>query len=247
MLRPVMQQNLTSLMIVTLGFGYVFQGGASRLFGGDPRALRQPVAVGRDPLRRDLVHLAGRSDPGRHAAAVRRAVAGAEPHAARRGRALGRRGSQAGRSSSASMPPSSMSACSSSNAPPWRWAPAWWRRAARSSTSMGFDEVILTFVVVVLGGIGSVTGSLVAGLRPRPVHRPVRRIGLLGLHDGRGVLRAARRPGAAARADWRHDDPPPPRHPARPAAGRARRISCRRSRAAARSPTPPAPPSPSWR
>jgi branched-chain amino acid transport system permease protein len=28
---------------------------------------------------------------------------------------------------------------------------------------MGFDEVILTFVVVVLGGIGSVTGSLVAG------------------------------------------------------------------------------------
>ena len=30
-------------------------------------------------------------------------------------------------------------------------------------TSMGFDEVILTFVVVVLGGIGSVGGSLVAG------------------------------------------------------------------------------------
>ena len=30
-------------------------------------------------------------------------------------------------------------------------------------TSMGFDEVILTFVVVVLGGIGSVTGSLLAG------------------------------------------------------------------------------------
>ena len=29
-------------------------------------------------------------------------------------------------------------------------------------TSMGFDEVIMTFVVVVLGGIGSVTGSYVA-------------------------------------------------------------------------------------
>ena len=28
---------------------------------------------------------------------------------------------------------------------------------------MGFDEVILTFVIVVLGGIGSVGGSLVAG------------------------------------------------------------------------------------
>jgi branched-chain amino acid transport system permease protein len=31
-------------------------------------------------------------------------------------------------------------------------------------TSMGFDEVILTFVVVVLGGIGSVWGSYLAGL-----------------------------------------------------------------------------------
>jgi len=30
-------------------------------------------------------------------------------------------------------------------------------------TSMGFDEVILTFVIVVLGGIGSVRGSLIAG------------------------------------------------------------------------------------
>jgi branched-chain amino acid transport system permease protein len=31
-------------------------------------------------------------------------------------------------------------------------------------TSMGFDEVIMTFVVVVLGGIGSVTGSYLAGI-----------------------------------------------------------------------------------
>ena len=31
-------------------------------------------------------------------------------------------------------------------------------------TSMGFEEVIMTFVVVVLGGIGSVTGSYVAGI-----------------------------------------------------------------------------------
>lgn len=31
-------------------------------------------------------------------------------------------------------------------------------------TSMGFDEVIMTFVVVVLGGIGSVWGSYVAGI-----------------------------------------------------------------------------------
>jgi branched-chain amino acid transport system permease protein len=29
---------------------------------------------------------------------------------------------------------------------------------------MGFDQVVMTFVVVVLGGIGSVGGSYVAGL-----------------------------------------------------------------------------------
>ena len=33
-----------------------------------------------------------------------------------------------------------------------------------SSSSMGFDEVIMTFVVVVFGGIGSVKGSYVAGV-----------------------------------------------------------------------------------
>jgi len=31
-------------------------------------------------------------------------------------------------------------------------------------TSMGFDQLIITFVVVVLGGIGSITGSYVAGI-----------------------------------------------------------------------------------
>ncbi len=31
-------------------------------------------------------------------------------------------------------------------------------------TSMGFDEVILTFVVVVLGGVGSIGGTLLASL-----------------------------------------------------------------------------------
>ncbi|HET9019803.1 MAG TPA: hypothetical protein VFN46_09455, partial [Acetobacteraceae bacterium] len=31
-------------------------------------------------------------------------------------------------------------------------------------TSMGFDQVVMTFVVVVLGGIGSVGGSYLAGL-----------------------------------------------------------------------------------
>ena len=43
MLRLVMQQNLTSLMIVTLGFGYLFQGGAARIFGGNPERFESPL------------------------------------------------------------------------------------------------------------------------------------------------------------------------------------------------------------
>ena len=38
MTRLVLEQNLTSLMIVTLGFGYLITGGAAVLFGGAPQA-----------------------------------------------------------------------------------------------------------------------------------------------------------------------------------------------------------------
>ena len=39
MMRLVMTQNLTSLMIVTLGFGYMLQGGSALIFGGNPQTL----------------------------------------------------------------------------------------------------------------------------------------------------------------------------------------------------------------
>ena len=39
-----MEQNL-SIMIMTLGFGYVLHGGASLVFGGDPQILDHPAAV----------------------------------------------------------------------------------------------------------------------------------------------------------------------------------------------------------
>ena len=64
-------------------------------------------------------------------------------------------------------------------------------------TSMGFDEVILTFVIVVLGGIGSVGGSLLAGLGLGLFTALLRRAGVAGLHHGGGVRPAA---GAARRA-----------------------------------------------
>ena len=97
----------------------------------------------------------------------------------------------------------SISACSSSNAPPWRWAPAWWRRAARSSTSMGFDEVIMTFVVVVLGGIGSVGGSLLAGFGLGMFTALFGALVSPAYTTAAAFLRAARRAGAPAARAWR--------------------------------------------
>ena len=44
MMRLVMTQNLTSLMIVTLGFGYVLQGGSALIFGGNPQTLPGTLA-----------------------------------------------------------------------------------------------------------------------------------------------------------------------------------------------------------
>ena len=41
----MLEQNLTSLMIVTLGFGYVLQGAAARIFGGEPQHAREPASA----------------------------------------------------------------------------------------------------------------------------------------------------------------------------------------------------------
>ena len=44
MMRLVMTQNLTSLMIVTLGLGYVIQGGSALIFGGNPHTFPGTLA-----------------------------------------------------------------------------------------------------------------------------------------------------------------------------------------------------------
>ncbi|MGY3425363.1 branched-subunit amino acid ABC-type transport system permease component [Bradyrhizobium sp. F1.13.4] len=44
MMRLVMTQNLTSLMIVTLGLGYVLQGVSALIFGGNPQILPGTLA-----------------------------------------------------------------------------------------------------------------------------------------------------------------------------------------------------------
>jgi branched-chain amino acid transport system permease protein len=162
MLRPVMQQNLTSLMIVTLGFGYVFQGGAARLFGGDPERFVSPLQAAEIRIGeiwftwQDVLTLVGtlvlfgvlwlvlnRTRVG----AIVRSVA-EDPKLAQ----------LFGINAVLVYIGVFVFECAAVALGAGLVAPR-----SPILTSMGFDEVILTFVVVVLGGIGSVTGSLVAG------------------------------------------------------------------------------------
>ena len=162
MLRPVMQQNLTSLMIVTLGFGYIFQGGASRLFGGDPERFVSPLQSAEIRFGeiwftwQDVLTLVGtlllfavlwlvlnRTRVG----AIVRSVA-EDPKLAQ----------LFGINAALVYIGVFVFECAAVALGAGLVAPR-----SPILTSMGFDEVILTFVVVVLGGIGSVTGSLIAG------------------------------------------------------------------------------------
>lgn len=162
MLRLVMQQNLTSLMIVTLGFGYLFQGGAARIFGGNPERFISPLQSAeirfgdiwftwQDVLTLvctlllfGLVWLVlNRTRLG----ALVRSVA-EDPKLAQ----------LFGINASLVYIGVFVFECAAVALGAGLVAPR-----SPILTSIGFDEVILTFVVVVLGGIGSVGGSLLAG------------------------------------------------------------------------------------
>lgn len=162
MLRLVMEQNLTSLMIVTLGFGYLFQGGAARLFGGNPERFISPLQA--SEIRygdiwftwQDVLTLIctlllfgvlwlvlNRTRLG----ALVRSVA-EDPKLAQ---LFGINATQV-------YIGVFVFECAAVALGAGLVAPR-----SPILTSIGFDEVILTFVVVVLGGIGSVVGSLLAG------------------------------------------------------------------------------------
>jgi len=162
MLRLVMQQNLTSLMIVTLGFGYLFQGGAARLFGGNPERFISPLQTSEIRFGdiwftwQDVLTLIctlllfgalwlvlNRTRLG----ALVRSVA-EDPKLAQ----------LFGINATRVYIGVFVFECAAVALGAGLVAPR-----SPILTSMGFDEVILTFVVVVLGGIGSVVGGLLAG------------------------------------------------------------------------------------
>jgi branched-chain amino acid transport system permease protein len=163
MLQATMQQNLVSIMIMTLGFGYVLHGAAALIFGSTGQVLETPlsqreIAVGDWWLTWQdvaivlvaivefiaLQRVLERTRLGRLVRMVAEDPKLAElagvnvRHVylgvfAFEGAAVAFAGAMVG-------------------------------PRTPILTSMGFDEVIMTFVVVVLGGIGSVYGSYLAGL-----------------------------------------------------------------------------------
>ena len=163
MLKATIDQNLVSIMIMTLGFGYVLHGAAALVFGSTGQILDTPLAQ-REIVVGDLwvswqevaivivaivefVALKLVLDRTRVGRLVR--MVAEDPKLAElagvnirnvylgvfafEGAAVALAGAMAG-------------------------------PRTPILTSMGFEEVIMTFVVVVLGGIGSVLGSYLAGL-----------------------------------------------------------------------------------
>jgi branched-chain amino acid transport system permease protein len=163
MLQATIEQNLVSIMIMTLGMGYVLHGAAALIFGSTGQILETPLSS-KDITLGDLwltwqdvaivvvaivefivlKRLLDRTKIGRLVRMVAEDPKLAELAGvnirnvylgvfAFEGAAVALAGAMVG-------------------------------PRTPILTSMGFDEVIMTFVVVVLGGIGSVLGSYLAGI-----------------------------------------------------------------------------------
>lgn len=163
MLQLTLRQDLVSIMIVTLGFGYVLHGAAGLVFGSTGQILETPLSL-IDVYWGDLwftwqdiaiiivailffallKYVIERSGVGRTARMVAEdpalaLLAGIDVKKVYLG-VFAFEGAAVALAAALVAPRTPI------------------------LTSMGFDEVIVTFVVVVLGGIGSITGSYFAGL-----------------------------------------------------------------------------------
>jgi branched-chain amino acid transport system permease protein len=163
MLKATLEQNLVSIMIMTLGFGYVLTGAASMVFGSTGQILETALST-RDLAVGDLWLT------WQDAAIVVAAIAVfATLKWILDGTRVGRLVRMVAEDPKLAM-------LAGVNVRRVYYGVFAFEGAAVAFaagmvaprtpilTSMGFDEVIMTFVVVVLGGIGSVTGSYLAGV-----------------------------------------------------------------------------------
>jgi branched-chain amino acid transport system permease protein len=163
MLKATLEQNLVSIMIMTLGFGYVLNGGASMVFGSTGQILE--TALSRHDITLGELWLTWQDA----AIVVAALIVFASLKWILDGTRIGRLVRMVAEDPKLAM-------LAGVNVRRVYYGVFAFEGAAVAFaagmvaprtpilTSMGFDEVIMTFVVVVLGGIGSVTGSYVAGV-----------------------------------------------------------------------------------
>ena len=163
MIRLTLEQNLVSMMIVTLGFGQIFEGGAGLLFGARPQRLDSPltdIGITAGPVWFTAQDLAVVTATillfvllhvvlGRTLAGSRVRMVAEDPLLAQL--------------AGVDVARTCLGIFAFEGAAVF-FAAAMIAPRTPILTSMGFEEVIITFVVVVLGGVGSVAGSYVAGL-----------------------------------------------------------------------------------
>jgi len=163
MLRATFEQNLVSIMIMTLGFGYVLQGAAALVFGSTGQILE--TALSQREIDIGDLWLTWQD-----AAIVLAAIA------VFIGLKWTLDGTRTGRLVRMVAEDPKLAQLAGVNVRRVYYGVFAFEGAAVAFaagmvaprtpilTSMGFEEVIMTFVVVVLGGIGSVAGSYVAGV-----------------------------------------------------------------------------------
>ena len=162
-LRMTLAQDLVSLMIVTLGLGQMLEGAAGLAFGPKPQTLSSPLEAidihlgslwftAQDVL---VVVATVAVFAGLHAAMTRTAV-GAWVRMVAEDPALARLGGL--RINRVYMGIFAFEGAAVA------FAATLVAPRTPIMTSMGFDQVIMTFVVVILGGVGSIGGSYVAGV-----------------------------------------------------------------------------------
>ncbi len=163
MLRLTLRQDLVSIMIVTLGFGYVLQGAAGLIFGSTGQILDTPLSMRE-------VHWGSLWFTWQDVAIVFCAILFfiLLKYVIERTN-LGRVARMVAEDPSLAMlsgvdVKSVYLGVFAFEGAAVALAAALVAPRAPILTSMGFDELVVTFVVVVLGGIGSVAGSYLAGI-----------------------------------------------------------------------------------
>ena len=163
MLRATIEQNLVSIMIMTLGFGYVLHGAAALIFGSTGQILDTPLA--QREIAFGEMWVSWQEAAIVVVAIVEFALLKLTLERTRIGRLVRMVAEDPKLAELAGVNIRNVYlAVFAFEGAAVAFAGAMVGPRTPILTSMGFEEVIMTFVVVVLGGIGSVGGSYLAGL-----------------------------------------------------------------------------------